>query len=240
MSLSYFYLLIAIYFGYLLLWGIINFFIWSVSVISRKNMMGIISGVSALSNMVLGFVIFIFTVYVFISLVRSGQIVWAVLLIMFDGVIASTFSILITPFTLLTAYLTSSVEQQLKERHGEYVEEIISPEGKVVKTIKSNQLVNRNLAIYFMSSYLVYLFGQLLVKRPQFEKWQITDYLWNPVSELFLWALIIGVVIASYNFVRFRKLLPNGFRDLLANSYKVITIILTAVLVFFFVRYVLL
>jgi hypothetical protein len=106
------------------------------------------------------------------------------------------------------------------------------------KKLKTEGEINKRLLTYFASSYLLYLFVNNMTKRIQYEAWTAIDYVWKPISELFMWALVFCVVVGIYNAIKNKKFAPNGFKDLLASSYKLITLSWIALLIFFFVRYV--
>lgn len=102
----------------------------------------------------------------------------------------------------------------------------------------NNQSANKRLLLYFSLSYFLYLIVVLMTKRGQFEKWSLFEYIWNPITEIFLWILIICLVLGIYNLIRYKKFIKTSFMDTLANSYKIMTFFWIALLVFFFVRYV--
>ena len=234
--------IVAFYIGYLLLWLFLNLVVFASSVVIRKNFTIAMVGLIQVVGFILSVGIILGLGYYFISLITHSQILLVVLLILVGGfifsIITSVFDLVMLPFKVIPIYFNQIAVKQLKSTEQDLEADVIAPDGHVVGHFKSDARLTKELSFYFMLTYLLYLVMNVMTKRNQYENWAVTDYLWNPLSEIFIWYIPAAILVGIYNVITKRKFFYNGFKGISIGVFKLMSSLMGGVLAFFFIRYV--
>ena len=234
--------LVVAYIGYLIIWLIICVVSWAISIVCSRNLMLGVLGFSIIYSWLLGFAILATNLYILHYLYTSGHLILVILFLLFGfGIFETLMSLLVFPFSILSGYLAVSVENHLKSKEEDYSVEMLTSEGKVERLIKSNNEINKNLASYFLISYLLYFLNvltSLMFQKLGDQSWDFEYSFWMLIREPIIMAIISAILVGMFYMFRYRNLFPNGVKDFLAESYKVSSILWTLLwicLVFLFI-----
>ncbi len=215
---------LLVYVSILFLWGVINLVTFTISYLRKKNYL---KGLDVLNN-------------IFLGIIQFGLLIWAAsilwlffankewlllfLAFMFGGIVlnfyAMFYSLLATPFLLITSSLSEKIEKTKNIEWQEYEGEIIS-DGKVVSSFMSDDKIHKRMATWFLVDYFSYLLSYLLDIQGR-SNWGWSDYVTSPIFGIILFSLPIMVIYLIYNLVWHKKVFPYGFKLFFANTLRVL------------------
>lgn len=222
------------YFSLLFLWSVLNIVVFAISYLRKANYL---KGFDVLNSIIMYLIqigIILWGLGIVWSFFSNKEWLLLFLAFMFGGMVIGFYQmfyyLLQAPFIFLTKHLSEKLDKSKKEPWQEYEAEILTPEGKVVGTMISDDKVNKRLSFWFLAVYFLTLISYFLDSGTD-RNWAWGDYIIMPVVFMSLFSLPIMLIYAVWNGIRYKKILPKGKRFFVANTLRILCVLLIILLV---------
>lgn len=223
------------YISLLLIWGALNLVVFAISFLRKANYL---KGFDVLNNIMMYLIqigIFLWGLGILWTLFSSKEWLLLFLAFIFGGVIIGFYRmfyvLLQAPFIVITNNLSEKLNKSKGESWQDYEAEILTPDGKVVAAMTSDDRVNKRLSLWFLIVYFLTLASYLFDSGSD-RNWAWGDYIVMPILFICLFSLPIMLVYAIWNFLKYRKVFPQSKRQFLANTIRALGVLLMILFAF--------
>ncbi len=215
--------IILIYFLVLIVWLVLNLVVFAISYLLRRS----VSSILLIINMVINFVIYItfafWGLFLYWNALINKQWLLFVILLIIGSFVIGFYQIIVTlilmPFSLISSYFTGKTENYKNTKRVEYQAEYLSPEGKVMDTIESDDLINKKLATFFLLDFFGHLV-YLLLHPQQYKMYGLWDYIFTPFFFLLQDILFFILMVLIFNRFRHGRFIYLSWRSVITQTLK--------------------
>ncbi len=235
--------IISFLIGYVILlvtWLIINVFFYALTVITKKGFFFIPFAINTLLNWAIQIYFFVYPFYFLYQIVAANWGTWWLVILSFViGLLLIGFllsfwqmvmSLFVYPIAMITTYFSEKAGQAIDKKSDDVDYEVISPEGNVIEKIQGWDKTQKNLAKWFVISYVIAFANQFL--KGGYGSLGIAWYLIIPMLVMLVPVLVIGFFLGIYYLIRKRHFFGGNKYLFLAKAFKIYAIVYGISLVF--------
>lgn len=221
----------------ILIWGLINLLLFSGSYVLRKNLSNLSLTLTYIINFIVGIYTFGYWIYICWLILKANFLLFLFLFIFF-GFLYLNFlyflnNLLLLPFNFISAFFYTKIEELKSKPKEEYEVEYISPEGKIIDKLESEELINKKLAKYFLLVYFLNLLSIFFSNSSI--NYSFSDYILMPFYWLILPSFIIGIVLILINRIKHGSFLYKGIKNLLINTFRIESFLYITLYIFYLI-----
>jgi len=225
--------LIAVYLGYLLVWGVICLVVFAVSLIfKRPTIIGMLTAMSTIVVYILNFFLGLGLLLYLGALLVNGQFLWFIIML-FLGIyiIGWLLNLLQMPFLIIPVYFAQKAES-IEKQPDVVRAEVLDKQHKVIFVTESEKEIDKRFAIYFIAVYILN-FLSLLINRRDYPSYLWGDYIFMPFFWIISQVLFFGLIIGAYNKIKNGRFFYPRKKNFFILTFKVTAIVLVVLTVLF-------
>lgn len=216
------------YIALLVFWLIVNGFFYALTVVTRRGFFFIPFAINTLLNWAIQIIFIAYPLYIVWQIIVAKEWLLLVLFLILGGFLIRFWQVIIGfltfPFTIITIRFSEKAAKNLETKEEEIEYEVLSPEGEVVGKYQSWSKTHKELAKWFVISFIIAFVNQFM--RSDYGEWLgLTWYLIIPMFGLILGSIVIGFFVGIYNLIKKRKFFGEDRYIFLSKTLKIYVII---------------
>ncbi|HEX6977631.1 MAG TPA: hypothetical protein VF185_04760 [Patescibacteria group bacterium] len=228
--------IISFLIGYVILlvcWLIINVFFYALTVLTKKGFFFIPFAINTLLNWAIQIYFFVYPFYFLYQIVAANWGTWWLVILSFViGLLLIGFllsfwqmvmSLFIYPIAMITTYFSEKAAQVIDKKETDVDYEVISPKGDVVEKFQSWDKTQKNLAKWFVFSYVIAFANQFV--KGGYGSFGVAWYLIIPMLVMLIPVIVISFFLGIYYLIRKRHFLGGNRYLFLTKAFKIYAIV---------------
>lgn len=214
---------VLVYVFLVAVWLIFCLIFYSISIISKKNLLNIPYGLTYIVNFLIGLYLSFYPIYLVWQVIKNKEWFFLVLIFIAGSFIYSIWSsiigLLIVPFNLIVSVFVTKLGLILENNEKDFDIEYLSPEGKTIEKTSSESKQNRNLALFFLLSFINNLL-YILLHPNQYSPVGL-DYIFTPGFFMIQNALFFGIPFGIINLIKHKRFVYPSWKVFFTNLFKI-------------------
>jgi hypothetical protein len=222
---------IVVYVAYLLLWVVVNFLVYFISIFfKRPAIYQTLAGISIVVAYIANFLIGLALLWYGITLILDGRFLAFVFYFLIGSTIATfLIKIIQVPFYIITGYLS----ERLDEKNFDTIDAELVEDDESDSVVKKDMKNSEELAKYFLLLYGIQILSYFIGENPR-DGLRWGDFILQPFFGIVSFTLLIGIPRGVYSKLRHGVFFGGDKWDFLVRVWRIvfyIFLILTILLI---------